>query len=137
MPRRFVRGPALGSWGEVPPATTISFSGAVLTGLRRASSGTKVALLLDREQAAALPTLPFAAKLEVVARSAPLPVSVVCGVNGRLSAVRLKALAKGLTSLDATPAGAEALAGVRLARFVAADNSALMRAVDAYSRVKK
>lgn len=134
---RFVRGPALGAWGEVPQGATVSFSAAVLTGLRRASSGSKVALLLDREQAAALPTLPFAAKLEVVTRSAPLPVSVVCLVRGRLPAARLKALSKGLLSLDGTAAGAEALAGVRLERFVDADGAALARAVDAYSRVRE
>lgn len=134
---RFVRGPALGAWGEVPPGATVSFSAAVLTGLRRASSGSKVALLLDREQAAALPTLPFAAKLEVITRSAPLPVSVVCHVSGRLAAARLKALSKGLTSLNRTAAGAEALAGVRLERFVDADSAALARAVDAYSRVRE
>jgi len=134
---RFVRGPALGAWGEVPAGTTVSFSSAVLTGLRRASNGSKVALLLDREQAAALPTLPFAGKLEIVTRSAPLPVSVVCQVNGRLPAARLKALAKGLASLHGTPAGAEALAGVRLLRFVEVDSAALARAADAYSRVKE
>ncbi|MBE3097804.1 MAG: hypothetical protein IMZ44_11855 [Planctomycetes bacterium] len=134
---RFVRGPALGSWGELPPDVTITFSGAVLTGLRRASTGNKVALLLDREQAAAVPTLPFAAKLEVVTRSTPLPVSVLCAVGGKLPAARLKGLVKGLMSLGATPAGAEALAGVRLARFVAADQQALTRALDTFARVKE
>jgi hypothetical protein len=133
---RFVRGPALGSWGDLPRGITITFSGAVLSGLRRASTGARVALLLDREQAAAMLTLPFAAKLEVVTRSSPLPVSVLCNVNGRLPAPRLKALINGLTSLDATPAGTEALAGVRLARFVAVDSPALARAIDAYARVK-
>jgi hypothetical protein len=133
---RFVRGPALGSWGELPHSVTISFSGAVLTGLRRASTGSHVALLLDREQTAALPTLPFAAKLEVVTRSTPVPVSVLCTVDAWLPAARLKALVNGLTSLDTTAAGAEALAGVRLVRFVAVDNPALQRVVDAYARVK-
>ena len=133
---RFVRGPALGSWGDLPRDITISFSGAVLSGLRRASTGAHVALLLDREQAAAMPSLPFAAKLEVVARSAPLPVSVLCAVNGRLPASRLRSLVSGLTSLNATAAGAEALAGVRLSRFVALDSPALARAVEAYARVK-
>jgi hypothetical protein len=133
---RFVRGPALGSWGDLPPGVTITFSGAVLSGLRQASTGAKVALLLDREQTAAMPTLPFASKLEVVTRSTPLPVSVLCGVSGRLPAAKLKALASGLMSLGATSAGADALAGVRLTRFVAADGPALTRAADAYARVK-
>jgi hypothetical protein len=133
---RFVRGPALGSWGELPPDVIITFSSAVLTGLRRASAGGKVALLLDREQAAAMPTLPFAEKLEVVARSAPLPVSVLCMVTGRVPAGRLKALVKGFTSVGLTPAGAEALAGVRLSRFIAADLTAVARARDAFERAR-
>ncbi len=68
---RFVRGPALGEWGALPRGVTITFSPAVLTGLRKASGGAKVAVLLDSAQAAALPTLPYAAKLKVVARSRP------------------------------------------------------------------
>ncbi len=134
---RFVRGPALGAWGELPSNVTIAFSGAVLTGLRRASAGEKVALLLDREQAAALPTLPFAAKLQVVARSAPLPVSVLCSVGDRVPAPRLEVLLRAFTSLGASPAGADALAGVRLAKFVPADGGALARARDAFERVKE
>ncbi len=125
---RFVRGPALGAWGEVPPDVRITFSNGVLTALRRASLGNKVAVLIDRASAEALPTLPFASKLQVVTRSALLPVSVVSAVGDRLSPSRLKALLKGLLSLDTTPAGREALAGVRLSRFVAADQAALARA---------
>ena len=56
---RFVRGPALGSWGKLPGDVKIVFSGAVLSGLRKAAAGEKVALLLDRAQTAALPTLPL------------------------------------------------------------------------------
>jgi hypothetical protein len=122
--------------GALPPDVIITFSNAVLTGLRRASAGGKVALLLDREQAAAMPTLPFAAKLEVVARSAPLPVSVLCAVTGRVPAGRLKAIVKGFTSVALTPAGAEALAGVRLARFIPADLTAIARARDAFERAR-
>jgi hypothetical protein len=134
---RFVRGPALGSWGALPADITVTYSGAVLTGLRRASAGGKVALLLDREQAAAMPTLPFAARLEVVTKSAPLPVSVLCVVSGRVPAARLNALLKGFTSLGETPAGTDALTGVRLARFVPADLNALARARDAFDRARE
>jgi hypothetical protein len=133
---RFVRGPALGSWGELPADVKIVFSGAVLSGLRKAAAGEKVALLLDRAQAAALPTLPMAQQLEVVASSPPLPVSVLCALGDRLPAARLKALLKAVPGLGATPAGAEALAGVRLARFVAADKKALRSAQDAYDRAR-
>jgi len=134
---RFVRGPALGAWGELPRDARITFSNAVLTGLRRASSGAKVAMLLDRAQAAALPTLPFAARLQAITRSDALPISVLAAVSGRLPAARLKALISALSSLATTPAGAEALAGVRLARFVPADQAALARARDAFDRIKE
>jgi len=134
---RFVRGPALGAWGELPRDLRMTFSSAVLTSLRRASAGAKVALLLDRAQAEALPKLPFASKLQVVTRSAPLPVSVLSGVGGRLPAARQKAVVRALASLHTTPAGAEALAGVRLARFVAADQVALARARAAFDRIKE
>jgi hypothetical protein len=134
---RFVRGPVLGSWGELPSGVTITFSPAVLTGLRKASSGAKVAVLLDSAQAAALPALPYAGKLKVVARSGPLPVSVLCTVGKRMPAARLAILLKGLTSLGAHAGGAEALAGVRLARFVVADQQALAAVRAAFDRVKE
>lgn len=134
---RFVRGPALGAWGELPRDVRITFSTAVLSGLRRASSGAKVAMLLDRAQAEALPGLPFASRLQVVTRSAPLPVSVLARVAGRLSAARQNAVMNALASLGSTSAGAEALAGVRLARFVPADQAALSRARDAFDRIKE
>lgn len=134
---RFVRGPALGAWGEVPPDATITPLRAVLSSLRRASTGAKVAVLLNREQAAALPTLPFAARLQVVTRSAPLPVSVLAVVGGRLDAAQSRAIAKGLASLGSTAGGPDALAGVRLARFIPADQAALARAREAYDKVKE
>lgn len=134
---RFVRGPALGAWGELPRDTAVTFSNAVLTTLRRASGGARVAMLLDRAQAAALPTLPFATRLQVVATSAPLPVSVLASVAGRLPAARQHALVKALMGLGRTAAGAEALAGVRIAQFVPADQAALARARDAFDRVKE
>jgi len=134
---RFVRGPALGSWGELPPGVTITSSPAVLTGLRKASGGAKVAVLLDGTQAAALPTLPYASKLKVVARSQPLPVSVLCTVGKRMPAARLAGLVKGLMSLGAHAGGAEALAGVRMARFAVADQQALAAVRAAFDRVKE
>ncbi len=131
---RFVRGPALEAWGKLPAEVKIVFSGALLTGLRRAAAGEKVAVLLDRAQAAALATLPSAAQLEVVARSPPLPVSVLCTVGNHLAAARLKGLLAALPGLGSTPGGADALAGVRLARFVAADPTSLNSARAAYER---
>lgn len=134
---RFVRGPALGAWGELPPGVTITFSGAVLSGLRRAAAGEKVALLLDGPQAAAMTSLPFAAKLEVVVRSAPLPVSVLCLVGTRLPAARSGSLLKALPHLGGSEAGAAALAGLRLAAFVAVDEKALAAAQAAFGKARE
>jgi hypothetical protein len=129
---RFVRGPALGGWGTVPAGARLVTSGAVLSLLRRAAAGEDVALLLDAPQAAALPTLPFAKDLEVVTRSTPLPVMVVASVAGRLPEARVKALVRALESLSGRPAGASALGGLQLDRFVALDEAALRRAREAY-----
>jgi hypothetical protein len=133
---RFVRGPALGAWGELPLDVRITFSGAVLTGLRRASAGNKVVVLLDRAQAAALPTLPFAAKLEIVTSSGALPVSVLCAVGERIAKAKVNALRNGLLTLGQTPEGTAALAGVRLSGFVPIDDAAIAKARDAYAKTK-
>jgi hypothetical protein len=134
---RFVRGPALGPWGDLPADVRIVSSNNVLSAMRRASQGNKVAVLLDRAAAAAVPTLPFAAKLQVVTTSAPLPVAVLSAAGDRVPAAKLKALLKGLASLEATPAGKQALAGVRLARFVPADQAALTKARELFDRAKE
>jgi hypothetical protein len=134
---RFVRGPALGLWGDLPPDVRIVSSNNVLSAMRRASAGNKVAVLLDRASAAAFPTLPFASKLQVVTKSAPWPVAVLSVVGDRVPAAKLKALLKALTSLDTAPAGKQALAGVRLTRFVAADQAALTRARELFDRAKE
>jgi hypothetical protein len=134
---RFVRGTVLGPWGDLPLDVRIVSSNNVLSAMRRASQGNKVAVLLDRPAAAAMPTLPFATKLQVVTRSAPLPVAVLSAVGDRVPAAKLKALLKGLTSLETTPAGKLALAGVRLTRFVAADQAALTRARELFDRAKE
>ncbi len=129
---RFIRGPALGSWGSLPGKLTITFSGAVLSSLRKAARGEKVAVLLDAPQASALERLPFGDKLEVVHRSAPLPVSLLCSVDGRVPEERITAFVAALRELDARPEAAEALAGVRIERFVAVDSEALARAESAF-----
>jgi hypothetical protein len=134
---RFVRGPALGRWGQLPPDVRIVSSNNVLSAMRRASTGSKVAVLLDRASAAALPTLPFASRLQVVTKSAPLPVAVLSEVGDRVPAAKLKVLLKSLTSLETTPTGKQALAGVRLTRFVAADQAALTRARELFDRAKE
>jgi hypothetical protein len=134
---RFIRGPVLGPWGELPTDVRIVASNNVLSAMRRASVGNKVAVLLARASAAALATLPFASKLQVVTRSTPLPVAVLSVVGDRVSAAKLAALLKGLMSLETTPGGKQALAGVRLTRFVAADQEALTRARELFDRAKE
>ncbi len=129
---RFVRGSALGAWGTLPAGTRLVTSGAVLSSLRRAAAGEDVALLLDAPQAAALSSLPYAKDLEIVARSAPMPVMVVASVAGRLEAARVKELVRALQSLQDRPAGASALGGLQLVRFMALDEAGLGRARVAY-----
>jgi hypothetical protein len=123
--RRFVRRVALGEWGEVPATATVEFSRAVLSSLRRAARGEQVAVLLDAEQAAALDRLPFADELEVVHRSRPLPVSVLCAVGDRVSGDEVSAIVAALVSLDDRADAAEALAGVRMDRFETLEPDAL------------
>ena len=128
----FVRGPALADWGELPATLTVTFSGAVLSSLRKAARGEKIAVLLDAEQADALDRLPFAGDLEIVHRSPPLPVSVVCFVGDRTSAEKQAALTRALQDLANRPEAAEAMAGVRLERFDPLDTAALLRAAAAF-----
>lgn len=120
----FVRG-ALAGWGRLPDDVRITASSQVLSGLRRAAAGEDVVLLLDGPQAAALKTLPLAGDLEVVARSEPLPVAFTCTVGTRLAQARWAALSRALEALPAIPAGAAALEGIRMTRFVPADAAAL------------
>lgn len=112
----FVRG-ALGPWGRLPDAVAVAPTTQVLSALRKAASGADVAVLLDGAQAEALASLPFAADLEVVARSAPLPTSLVATVGARLTAKQWAGLEKALLALAADPRGGAALAGVRMVRF--------------------
>jgi hypothetical protein len=124
----FVKGTALAGWGKVPEGVQVVQTSQVLSALRKAAAGEKVAVLLDGSQAAALPSLPFAADLEVVARSSPLPSGVVVTVGNRLSPDRWKALEKGLRALSGTPGGAAALEGIRLKGFVPLDEPAIAAA---------
>ena len=129
----FIRNVALARWGKLPADVTFVASGQVLSSLRKASTGENVALLLDGEQAASLSTLPFAAELEVVTVSAPLPAIVLCTVGPSLGPVDAKRFATGILKLRDTPAGAAALDGMRLERFVPPNDQALAAARKAYA----
>jgi hypothetical protein len=132
----FVRGTALGGWGPVPASTKVVQSNQVLSSLRKAAAGENIAVLLDGTQAAALSTLPFAAELEVVARSAPLPSGVLVTVGKRLSPDRWKVLDGALRKLGETPTGLAALEAIRLQGFLPLDPTTLAAARKAYAAAK-
>jgi hypothetical protein len=121
----FVSGPILASWGTLPPTTRITFAPAALSALRRAAAGEKLAVILDAAATAALPGLPFAAQLEVVTRSRPLPASLLCTVGKRLTPSDSDAVVHALERLPDSAAGVEALRSIRLSRFQPIDTKEL------------
>jgi hypothetical protein len=120
----FVRS-VLGAAWRLPETTQVVESAQVLSALRRVVKGDDVAVLLDGAQGNALPTLPFAAELDVLARSEPLPAAFVTQVGARLAATRWTVLEKALLALPADPAGSAALDGIRMVRFTSVDAAAL------------
>ncbi len=112
----FVRHSALGAL-NLPADVKIEASGQLLSALRRVVAGEKVVVLLDQEQAVALPTLPFAAQLKVLAQSPPLPVALVVAVDSRLPAPRAKAFQTALLKMKST-SDTDTLGSLRLKRFV-------------------
>jgi len=118
---RTVLGPA---W-RLPEATQVKESAQVLSALRRAAQGEDVAVLLDGAQGNALASLPFAADLDVVAHSPPLPAALVTTVGSRLPAARWAPLEQGLLALPKQPEGAAALDSIRLVGFSPADKATL------------
>jgi hypothetical protein len=113
----FVRRGALASFA-LPSDVKIESTGQILGVLRRIAAGDHVVALLDQTQAAALPTLPFAAQLHSVAQSAPLPIALIAVVDGRLPAARAKSLQAGLLKMGTTPADADTLSQLKLRGFV-------------------
>jgi hypothetical protein len=130
--KRFVRAaaPSLPVDVDIRPLT------AVLSALRRASSGEKVAVLLDGAQGAALANLPFASSLAVISTSAPMPVAVLATIAKRMDPSRWKAVEPAFRRIGDDPAARDALEGVRLSGFVALDESALAAARTAYRQAK-
>jgi len=113
----FVRRSALQGWA-LPADVKIEFTGQILSALRRAAAGEPVAVLLDQTQAAALPSLPFAAELKPVTQSAELPIALIAVVGSRLATPRAKALQEGLLKMSHSPGSADSLAPLRLRGFV-------------------
>jgi hypothetical protein len=114
----FVRGELLKEWGVLPADSRVTFTPRVLTALQRASEGEEVAILLDSAGTEALSSLPFAADLEIVARSRTSPAAFLCTVGNRLPAAEADALVRGLSHLGGKEGGAEVLKSMRLSRFV-------------------
>lgn len=130
----FVRGPILGAWGSLPASTRLTFSARVPSALLKAAAGQQLAVLVDSAQAAALPSHPNAAQLEIVARSQPLPSSVVCSVGERAPSREADKLLRALPKLADGTEGKEALRALRLARFEPLDPAALDAALGAKPR---
>lgn len=112
----FVRS-ALAGW-SLPAGVKIEQAPQVLSALRRASSGEPVAVLLDATQTASLASLPFANDLQSIKESAPLPAAILAAVDSRLPSERTAALRDALLNLNKNATGVEALANLRLQRFV-------------------
>ena len=113
----FVRHFALEGW-TLPPDVKIEATGQILGALRKVAAGDPVAALLDQTQAAALPTLPFAAELKAVTQSPELPVAIIAVVDSRLAAGRARALQTGLLKMGHGAGGSDSLAPLRLQGFV-------------------
>jgi hypothetical protein len=113
----FVRHSALPGW-VLPPDVKIEATGQILSVLRRVAAGEPVAALLDQTQAAALPSLPFAAELKAVMQSAELPVAIIAVVDSRVPAARAKGLQAALLKMGHGSASTDSLGPLRLHGFV-------------------
>jgi hypothetical protein len=113
----FVRHSALEGW-TLPPDVKIETTGQILGALRRVAAGEPVAALLDQTQAAALPSLPFAAELKAVMQSPELPVAFIAVVDSRVTAARARALQEGLLKMGHVTGSADSLGPLRLHGFV-------------------
>lgn len=130
--KRFVRAAA----PRLPANVDIQPSAAVLSALRRAASGEKVAVLLDGAQKASMGTLPFAASLAVLETSAPMPAAVLATVAKRIDEDRWKELEASFLRLAEDRSARNALDGVRMAGFLPLDEKALAAARAAYRRAR-
>jgi len=113
----FVRHSALATW-SLPADVKIEATGQILSALRRVAAGEQVVALLDQTQAAALPTLPFAAGLKAVLQSAPVPVAILAVVDSRVPAARAHSLQTALLGMGHAAGDADVLAQLRLQGFV-------------------
>jgi hypothetical protein len=113
----FVRPSALAAW-PLPADVRIEATNQILSALRRVAAGEQVVALLDQTQAAALPTLPFAAQLKAVLQSAPVPVAILAVLDSRVPAARARSLQTALLRMGKAAGDADTLEQLRLAGFV-------------------
>jgi hypothetical protein len=121
---------------SLPKDVEIVASSTVLSSLRKAANGEKVAVLLDGAESAALSKLPFAASLASAETSAPVPVALIATVDKRIDDARWKTLQAAFLGLSKDASAAEALQGVRTSAFVPLDSKALSAANAAWQRAK-
>jgi hypothetical protein len=129
----FVRGTVLGGFGALPASTKLVQSTAVLSALRRAADGDPTAVLVDATQEVSLGSLPFASRLEVVARSPALPVALIATTDARLPAKTWTGIEAALLGLGSDKAAATALDALQLSGFVALDDKVLGAARKAFA----
>ena len=122
-----VRGPVLSAWGDLPENVEVVFTSRTLSALRKASRGEKLAVLLDRAQVDALPSLPYGEALEVVHVSGPMPGSLLCAVGDRLSRELRDDLIRAVLEMHRRPDGVALLETIRMTRFRELDRAALDR----------
>ncbi len=132
----FVRAAVQGGIGALPANVKLVQSGAVLSALRKAADGEATVVLLDGAQSASLASLPFASKLEIVARSPGWPAGLVVTVDSRMPAKTWGSIEAALLSLGSDPAGAAAMNGLQMERFTPVDEQALTSAREAYARAQ-
>jgi len=128
----FVRG-VVAELGPPPKDLKLQQSTAVLSSLRRAAEGEPVAVLLDGPQAAALGSLPFAAKLEEIARSPEMPAGIMVTTDARVPDKVWSGIESALVGLTSDPAGQKALDAIQIARFAPIDDKALAAARKLYA----
>jgi hypothetical protein len=126
----FVRGAV----GALPQGVKIEQTNAVLSALRRAANGEAVAVLLDGPQAAKLGSLPFAAKLGVVAKTPAWPAGLVATVDAKVPEKTWITIEKALVGLAANKASAPALAAIQMSKFAPLDEKSLESARQAQGR---
>jgi hypothetical protein len=129
----FVRGCVLGSFGALPRDARLVQSIAVLSSLRRAADGAAVAVVLDGPQQAALASLAFASRLEVVTRSPAMPAGLVVAVDARVPPSAWGPIERGLRALAGDRTGAAALHAIHMDGFTPLDDHALATARAAYA----